>query len=425
MMSRMTALRIASVSAGLLLLASGCDCSASAARPPCASADDCDTDEVCIDEMCMADPSAGQDSGAGDGDDAGGGGGLDAGDGATDAGEGSADAGEDASCGGENVPFDYRPPNVLLIFDRSCSMRRRLDDTSEFGTGPDDGRTRWAVARDGLLGLTARFPSRVFWGLMAYPDPREGCDMPVDAEVPPGPGTAATIDAELRRAEIQPFGLCGLDNSDTTTQPRQTPTADAMTSAMGLTELMDPMRESFAIVVTDGGVSCGVSDAELETLTESLRTAGIPTAVVGFTTGATVTSLEAIASRGGLANPAGPPSYYVADDAASLDTVFDEIARRVVSCTIGLTSTPPDPAALFVNENDVPLAEDAADGWTYDAASNSLTLHGASCDRLRSGETTRLSISFGCPPTACEPMDEICNGFDDDCDDTVDESCLM
>jgi len=419
----MASLRVLTLLAALLW-ASGCDCSASAALPPCGSAADCDTGQLCVDERCMDDPTADDDSGVGGDDDAGGGGGFDAGEGA-DAGDGPTDAGDDASCGGERVPFDYRPPNVLLIFDRSCSMRRRLDDTTMFGTGPDDTRTRWAVARDGLLGLTTRFPSRVFWGLMAYPDPREGCDMPVDAEVPPGPGTAPLIDAELRRRRIQPFGLCGPDNDDTTTQPRQTPTADALTSAMALTELMDPMRESFAIVVTDGGVSCGVSDAELETLTESLAMAGIPTAVVGFTTGASVSSLEAIASRGGLANPAGPPSYYVADDAASLDTVFDEIARRVVSCTIPLTTTPPDPAALFVNENDVPLAEGAADGWTYDATTNSLTLNGASCDRLRSGETTRLTISYGCAPTECEPMPEICNGFDDDCDDTVDESCLM
>ncbi len=410
-----------------LLFVAGCDCSPATMRPPCSSDAQCQVDEMCVDGRCA--PRAARDAG-GTADD--GGGGMDSGspgdDGGGsggDGGGGDSGPGPDAACGGENVPFDYRPPNVLLVFDRSCSMRRRLDDTNEFGTGPDDGRTRWAVARDGVLGLVTRFPSRVFWGLMAFPDPREGCGMPVDAEVPPGPGTAPAIDTELRRMRIQPFGLCGPDNTDTTTQPRDTPTADALTSAMALPELSDPMRASFAIVVTDGGVSCGVSNTELETLTASLLAAGIPVAVVGFTTGASESSLEAIASRGGLADPAGPPSYYVADDAASLDAVFDAIARRVVSCTIPLSSTPPDASAIFVRENDAPLAEDAADGWTYDASSNALTLNGASCDRLRDGTTTRLRIAFGCPPTACEPTPEVCNGFDDDCDDVVDESCLM
>ncbi|GAB5543305.1 MAG: hypothetical protein SangKO_030650 [Sandaracinaceae bacterium] len=400
----------------MLGVAAGCDC----AGDPSGACDvdgDCDASQVCVDGRCeaRADASLGGDADVprdtGPGRDTGAGG----------------DTGvepEDASCGGEAVAFDYRPPNVLLIFDRSCSMRRVLDG-SDFGAGPEDPATRWNVAREAVLGLLGRFPTRVFWGLMAFPDPREGCGMPVDAEVPPGPGAAAAIDAELRSDAIQPFGLCGPDNTDTTTQPRQTPTADALTSAMGLSELMDPMRESFALVVTDGGVSCGVSDSELSTLTESLRMAGIPTAVIGFATGSAESSLEAIASAGGLPNPAGPPSYYVAESRADLDTVFDEIASRVVSCDLALSSTPPDPDALFVNVNDMPLANDATDGWSYDAASNTLTLNGASCDQLRRGDIRRISISFGCAPTPCEPQPEVCNGLDEDCDDIVDEMCLL
>ncbi|MEQ9072626.1 MAG: vWA domain-containing protein [Sandaracinaceae bacterium] len=400
----------------MLGVAAGCDC----AGDPSGACDvdgDCDASQACVDGRCeaRADASLGGDA-----------------DVPRDTGPGrdtgpDLDTGvdpEDASCGGEAVAFDYRPPNVLLIFDRSCSMRRVLDG-SDFGAGPEDPATRWNVAREAVLGLLGRFPTRVFWGLMAFPDPREGCGMPVDAEVPPGPGAAAAIDAELRTDAIQPFGLCGPDNTDTTTQPRQTPTADALTSAMGLSELMDPMRESFALVVTDGGVSCGVSDSELSTLTESLRMAGIPTAVIGFATGSAESSLEAIASAGGLPNPAGPPSYYVAESRADLDTVFDEIASRVVSCDLALSSTPPDPDALFVNVNDVPLANDATDGWSYDAASNTLTLNGASCDQLRRGDIRRISISFGCAPTPCEPQPEVCNGLDEDCDDIVDEMCLL
>jgi hypothetical protein len=248
--------------------------------------------------------------------------------------------------------------------------------------------------------------------------------MPVDTEVLPAPGTVSAIDGQLRRVEIQPFGLCGIDNSDETTQPRDTPTADAMTSAASLPALMDPTRNSFALLVTDGEASCGVTEDQLRALAASLYAQGIPTAVVGFTTGGAASSLEAIAMAGGLPRPGGAPDYYVADDADDLDLVLDEIARRVVSCDIPLSSTPPDPSALVVTTNDGTLAEDATDGWTYDGGMNTLTLHGASCDRLRSGETTRLSITFGCAPVECVPMDEVCNGFDDDCDDGVDEDCL-
>lgn len=402
----------------LLLAASGCDPAGMGGA--CASDEECGAGRICVDGACRAGPDGGN-------RDAGGSGMIDAGPRADAGGppDGGTDAGGDASCGGENVTFDYRPPNVLVIFDRSCSMRRRLDDTSQFGTGPDDGRTRWAVARDAVVDLTTRFETRVFWGLMAYPDPREGCGMPVEAEVPPGPGTAAMIDSELRRNRIQPFGLCGLDNSDTTTQPRQTPTADALTSAMGLPALSDPLRDSFVIVVTDGGVTCGVSDAELSSLAASLAAASVPVAVIGFQTGSDEGSLDALASSGGLPNPGGPPSYFVAESRADLDRVFDEIAARVVSCDLSLTASPPDESMIFVNVNDAPLAMDAANGWTYASTGNLLTLNGDSCTQLRRGEITRISVSFGCPPAECEPQPEICNGFDDDCDDRVDEACLL
>jgi hypothetical protein len=330
----------------------------------------------------------------------------------------------DTICASEAIPFDYRPPNLLLVFDRSCSMRRRLDDTSQFGTGPEDTRTRWNVAREAARSLIADYETRVFWGLMAYPDPREGCGMVVDAEVPPGPGTRATIESELMRMQIQPFGLCGPDNTDTTTQPRQTPTHDALSSALDLPEMMDPMRESFALLVTDGGASCA-SNAELSALASSMAMMGVPVAVVGFTVGSDEATLEAVAASGGLARAGGPPSYYTAESRADLDAVFAEIAARVVSCELSLTTTPPDPSEIFVYVDDAELPESPTDGWSYDAGENTITLNGAPCDQLRRGEITRISISFGCMPMACVPQAEVCNGLDEDCDDVIDEDCLL
>jgi hypothetical protein len=196
-------------------------------------------------------------------------------------------------------------------------------------------------------------------------------------------------------------------------------------SSLGLPALSDPLRRSFALLVTDGGVSCGVSNAQLRTLAASLRDAGIPVGVVGFATGATESTLEAIASEGGLVRPGAAPSYYVAESRADLDAVFAEIAARVVSCDLPLSSTPPDPSAIFVSVDDTPLSMDPANGWTYDAATNTLTLNGATCEGLRNGDIRRIGVSFGCAPTACEPRAEICNGLDEDCDDSVDEGCLM
>lgn len=401
----------------LIILIAGCSCSEED-DGACSFSSDCADGLACVDGTCQSDADGGQTDAAADASD-------DAGSEDVAASDTAPDTGDDARCGSTDIPFEYNPPNVLLVMDRSCSMRRLSPDTGVFGTGPDDPETRWNIARTAVLDLMGRFGTRAFWGMMAFPDPREGCDQPVDTEVPPGPGNIMAIETSLRSESVQPFGLCGLDNTDDVTQPRQTPTADALTSALVLPELMSADRASFAIVITDGGVSCAVEDDTLRTITTSLRDAGIPVGVIGFNTGEEVSSLEAIASVGGLDNPAGPPSYYVADDPASLGSVLDEIAERVVSCDFPLGMVPPDPSMLFVNVNDTMEAMDASDGWSYDSGSNTLSFNGALCRRLRRGEVMRLRVSFGCPPEACVPRAEVCNALDEDCDDRVDEDCLL
>jgi len=402
-----------------LPLLAACDCGGGGGAE-CTTSADCPAGEVCLDGTCTerSAADAGPDANVARPD----AGGFDAQ--VPDAGPEPEDAGADTSCGSEAIAIDYRPPNVLVVFDRSCSMRRRLDDTSMFGTGPDDGRTRWATARDAVMGVVRTFEPRIFWGLMAYPDPREACGDDVSPEVAPMPRAADAIEAELRRDAIQPFGLCGLDNSDTTTQPRQTPTYDALRSAAALESLSDPMRPSFVLLVTDGGESC-VGDGALMTQAEAMVAAGIPVAVVGFATGSTVSSLETLATSGGLPRAGGPPSYYVASDGDALEAVFAELTASFVSCTIPLSEAPPDGERVYVIVDDESLSEDGAEGYTYDADANTVTLNGEVCDRLRAGEVTRINVSFGCPDAPCMPQPEVCNGLDEDCDDTVDEDCLL
>ncbi len=159
----------------------GCDCNASLGDA-CATAADCEAGETCVDSRCVAR--------------------TDTGPGGEDAGEDPVDANlpdlgtpdvppgldtgpADAFCGGGTVEIDYRAPNVMVILDRSCSMRRRVDMPGEFGTGPDDTRTRWNQAASAVLSLVRADETRIFWGLMAFPDSREGCGDDVSAEVLP------------------------------------------------------------------------------------------------------------------------------------------------------------------------------------------------------------------------------------------------
>jgi len=410
----------------VLLSVAGCSCGSDegGVGDPCTLDADCGSNLRCIDDRCERAPDGGAAS-----DDLGPGADL----GARDSGPprdfgprededlGPLDAG---TCGGDTIAIDFTPPNVLLVLDRSCSMRRLLDG-SDFGTGPDDPGTRWNVAREAIDRLTSRYPGRVRWGLMAFPDARAGCGMPVTAEVAPAPMTTATITSTLRSSDIQPFGLCGPDNTDTTTQPRITPVGAALEATLAVPELMDTTRDNYAILIADGGENCGFSTADIGDAAAALNAAGIPTAAIGFSVGSSEGTLDTVGSMGGLPNPAGPPAFYAADDGAELDTALDAIVIPAIPCSFGLDSVPPDPDAIFVAANDTLLERDGADGYSYDETENRITLEGMACDDLRSGATTRIQVSFGCVPPECVPRDEVCNGLDEDCDDRVDEGCLI
>ena len=334
--------------------------------------------------------------------------------------------GEDGICGTESIPFNFSPPNVLLMLDRSCSMRRCVEDAcTQFGTGPDDTDTRWNVARNAIEQLTTRYPSRVQWGLMAFPDARETCDDIVEAEVPPAFGTEEAIRNTLLEDEIQPFGLCGDDNTDKLTQPRVTPVVEPLEAALSLDALNDDSRSNYVILIADGGASCSQNAADLTIPTKALYDAEIRTAVIGFSLTNSQDTLEAIGENGGLANPSESTDIYGAANSEELNAALDAIVIPAIPCSFDLEKTPPDIEKVFVAANDELLELGAENGFSYDAENNAIVLGGQACEDLRFGVTKRLGVSFGCAPAECVPALEICNGLDDDCDDIVDEGCTI
>ena len=406
----------------LIVLLAGC---AGDGSGSCSGSAECEAGEVCVDGTCAPGADGGEPIDAGDQRDSGTGP-------ETDAGDTDAAPEPDAGCGGESIALDFTPPNILLVMDRSCSMRR-FTDGSDFGTGPEDPETRWNIARNAISQLTARYPNRVNWGLMAFPAPRMTCgDVPA-AEVLPQPVAGARIlDALTAPAnELDPFVLCGLDNTDTTTQPRTTPTLEALTAAGDLPVLLGAEHDDYVLLITDGGVSCGTTTEELTGSTSSLLEDGITVPVIGFSAGAAggIDTLNAIAAAGGL--PAdGDDSYYVAEDGEALEAVLDSIVGASISCSLSLESTPESDemrVSVGIGEDTFALTRDNDDGFTYDAENNRIVLGGMSCENLRRGVISWVSVAFGCAVPECVPTSEVddCNGFDEDCDGTVDEDCII
>ncbi len=109
----------------------------------------------------------------------------------------------------------------------------------------------------------------------------------------------------------------------------------------------------FVLLATDGQPNCGdPNDSSVPTVTQSIAAigalagAGVKTFVLGFGDAVVSdpTTLQAMAQAGQTG------MYYAATSPAQLDAALDAIAGQisVPPCTIGLVTTPDDPAKLGV-----------------------------------------------------------------------------
>ncbi len=308
-----------------------------------------------------------------------------AGDPAPDARDLPADA---MTCGGQTLDLTYVPPNLGIVLDRSCSMKKVLSGTQT---------TKWQAAVAALDHVLASYPSDVRWGLTLFPD-TTGASCAQDASTiaigdGQAPGIQAVLDASLGAADPNyPAGPC-VTNIDTGIE------GAALDPALAA-----PGHASYLMLVTDGaqssGCDLGGGDAGSEQAIDDLFTQRhIATFVVGFGSQADTAELTRLATRGGVPASGATP-YYQADTAADLDAVFQQIANQVVSCTYQVSQTPPDLDQTYVIYGTTELVpHDTAHGagWDYDPATMTLTLYGSYCDRLKDHSVTAIDVVFGCP----------------------------
>ena len=102
------------------------------------------------------------------------------------------------------------------------------------------------------------------------------------------------------------------------------------------------------------------------------------------------------------ADEGGTGSHYPADDTDSLLAQMDTIAADLVPCEYTLEETVPDPTYVRVQIDLVSKPYDDPDGWTLGDDDLTITLHGASCDLLRDGDSHDLKITVECEAVIIE-----------------------
>ena len=205
------------------------------------------------------------------------------------------------------------PPRLVVVLDRSSSMRGPLDDAD-----------KWSVATGALAQVLDVYQDTIDVGLMTFPQPR-ACG-PGQIDVAPGPHQRDAILTVL----AEPPPAAG----------NWTPLGETLLAAATdpLVVEADPRARTYVAVVTDGFQWCAPYDPAARGLpvlgVRALAAANVPTFVVGLSGGVDEDTLAAMAIAAGTARPGCEPAlgmvagcYYQADDAGALLAALMDIAR--------------------------------------------------------------------------------------------------
>lgn len=292
-------------------------------------------------------------------------------------------------CGAFEVAIDPVAPNLMLVLDRSCSMRRDLANAL-VPAGPN----KWTFSVDAITELTTAFEGDIRFGLILFPNTMNPNCQQAEPAFPVAtgqePGIRALLAAALAQGDANfPDGPC-VTNIDT-----------AVEQAAAEPAFLDPERSSYAALITDGkqaGCNAAGGDNGTEQILAGMFAAGVPTFVVGFGGGVDPNQMNEFAEAGGVPLD-GETKYYQADDAQQLEDALDAIAKATLGCVFALAEAPPAESDIYVFFDNDPsaLPRNPDDGWQYDAATNQVEIFGSFCEALQSGAVTDVDIVFGCP----------------------------
>jgi hypothetical protein len=327
-------------------------------------------------------------------------------------------------CACVDVPLLGDPPNLYFVLDRSGSM---VDSN------------KWSTVRSALENLVIQLGPRAAVGAAVFPDPRtDSCDPGVQV-FPSSVGKPQRGDAPsgspgpTELALLTVLGHIGASGGTPTaaTFQRLTP------------QLLSFPGQTYVILATDGGPNCNAAatctadqcQCNIENISScppggplncclasgatvcgggplncedstptldavrALSSKGVPLYVVGVPASEPYAALlDELAMAGGKPRD-GDTKYYAVtstDQAAFQKTIF-AIAAQITSpkCTFDLGSPPSDASLVNVFLDGQPLASQGANGWTL--SGSSVTILGASCQRILDGDVLDVRAAAGCP----------------------------
>ncbi len=323
--------------------------------------------------------------------------------------DGGADStGADRNCGQTSKTATKIPPEILILLARSGSMSEDISGATcndgGLGGGANCGATsKWALMVPAINQVVRETEADVNWGLKFFPDSTtNSCDVSTTPAVPVGAASAGAIASAIMASTSANGGvMTGYNN---------TPTRSGMVGATTYLQSVTTTNPKFILLATDGVPTCsalgpgGMDDTASEAAVAAANTAGFKTFVVGIATGgSTDLTLSRLANAGGLPRQ-GTPTYYSVSTAADLVAAVRTFVGAANTCTFQVGPAPSDDGTTDVDRivvygdgREIKFDTTHTSGYDYtDPTHQSIEVHGALCDQIKTGAIKEVSVNFIC-----------------------------
>ncbi len=301
----------------------------------------------------------------------------------------SIDAGED-KCGEHRFDLERKPAELLLVLDRSASMKDAPD-------GASDSTPKWDLVVPAVNQVIQATDATISWGLKVFP---EG-----DGDECVASGVTSRIDVEL--TAMNAAKVTGAIMM-TTPEGNGTPTGDAIAQGLQYLQTLADENPKYMVLATDGEPSCPKSsDSARSHAVQSIAAAaaaGVHTFVLGVaTTKKSATSILNDMAIAGLEPRTDDPNplmsrFYLANSRDQLVNALQLITGQISGCTFTWEDAPPVPENIAVKVGGAKAPRDAKDGWEYIGSDHTgVEVRGSWCEKIKTTASNRVEIVFGCP----------------------------
>jgi len=338
-----------------------------------------------------------------------------------------ADTSPSGPCGEQVIPVVSDPPNLSFIIDHSGSMGEELAGS---------GLSKYENARLALSHVLRAVGHRINYGATIFPGLGgvTGCEAGDELmKVAPGDPASYARDGKTGPRLRDLLGRLSIADVDGGTPAAPT-----------LYKMLDTLSElegdTFVVLITDGAPNCndtlfcnaagcipniegvvtagidctgsvnccapstrdpqanlGCVDAQASVdAVQALSDAAIHTFVVGMPGSEPYEQLlDQMAEVGGTAR-SGASKYFPVSDIDALEQALTAITASVaISCDIPLDYEPPDRDLVNVYFDDALVEYDPDSGWEW-SDDGHVTIRGAACEQLSSGDVLEVQILAGC-----------------------------